>query len=146
MHRRASAWFGAAFLLACIVSLGIGALVREHLRVEQSFWLISPIVYVVRDQHLRALVPFVTPTLTLVLWLPCATAIVILTDKVRVGASALSALPEIVAGLFIGGGLTRWRRRRAAPSPTFSGSMDSARTARETSLWTWVIATSNRSN
>jgi hypothetical protein len=118
MHRRASAWFGAAFLLACIVSLGIGALVREHLRVEQSFWLISPIVYVVRDQHLRALVPFVTPTLTLVLWLPCATAIVILTHKVRVGASALSALPEIVAGLFIGGGLANSLEAQTSGSVT----------------------------
>ena len=92
-------------MLACIVSLGIGALVREHLRVEQSFWLISPIVYVVRDQHLRALVPFLTPTLTLVLWLPFAIAIVILIHNVRIGTPALSALPEIVAGLFVGGGL-----------------------------------------
>lgn len=58
MHRRASAWFGASFLLACIASLGTGALVREDLRANQSFWLISPIVYVARYQHLRALVPF----------------------------------------------------------------------------------------
>ena len=105
MHRRASAWFGASFLLTCIASLGTGALVREHLRVEQSFWLISPIVYLVRDQHLRLLVPFLTPTLTLVLWLPLAIGIVILIHNVRIGTPALSALPEIVAGLFIGGGL-----------------------------------------
>jgi hypothetical protein len=105
MHRRASAWFGASFLLACIVSLGIGALVREHLRVDQSFWLISPIVYVVRDQHLRTLVPFLTPTLTLVLWLPFAIAVVILMHNIRIRTPGLSSLPEIVAGLFVGGGL-----------------------------------------
>jgi Signal peptidase (SPase) II len=92
-------------LLACVASLGTGALVREHLRAEQSFWLISPIVFVVRDQHLRALVPFLTPTLTLVLWLPVAITIVTLVHNVRIGTPTLSALPEIVAGLFIGGGL-----------------------------------------
>jgi len=105
MHRRASAWFGASFLLACIVSLGIGAFVREHLRVEQSFWLVSPLVYVVRDQHLRELVPFLNPTLTLVLWLPLAIGTVILIRNVRIGAPGLSALPEMVAGIFIGGSL-----------------------------------------
>jgi hypothetical protein len=105
MHRRALAWFGASFLLACIVSLGTGALVRDHLRADQSFWLISPIVYVVRDQHLRALMPWLTPTLTLVLWLPFAIAIVILVRSIRLGTPGLSVLPEIVAGLFIGGGL-----------------------------------------
>jgi signal peptidase (SPase) II len=105
MHRRASAWFGASFLLACVASLGAGALVRDHLRIDQSFWLVSPVIYVVRDQHLRALVPFLTPTLTLVLWLPLAIAIVILVHNVRVGTTGVSALPEIVAGLFIGGGL-----------------------------------------
>ncbi len=118
MHRRASAWFGASFLLACIVSLGSGALVREHLRVGQSFWLISPIVYVVRDQHLRALVPFLTPTLTLVLWLPFAIAIVILIRNVRIGTPTLSALPEIVAGLFIGGGLANALEAQATGSVT----------------------------
>lgn len=105
MQRRASAWFGASFLLACIASLGTGALVREHLRVEQSFWLISPIVYLVRDQHLAAPFPFLTPTLTLVLWPIFAIAIVILIHSIRIGAPRLSALPEIAAGLFIGGGL-----------------------------------------
>jgi hypothetical protein len=105
MHRRASVWFGASFLLACVASLGTGALVREHLRVEQSFWLVAPVVYVVRDQHLRALIPLLTPTLTLVLWLVIAIAIVILLHKVRFGTPVQSALPEIVAGLFIGGGL-----------------------------------------
>lgn len=105
MHRRASAWFGASLLLACIVSLGIGALVREHLRVDQSFWLVSPIVYVVRDQHLRTLLPFLSPTLTLVLWLPFAIAVVILMHNIRNRTPGLSALPEIVAGLFVGGGL-----------------------------------------
>jgi lipoprotein signal peptidase len=105
MRRRASAWFGAAFLLSCIASLGTGALVREHLRVEQSFWLISPIVYLVRDQHLAAPFPFLTPTLTLVLWPIFAIAIVILIHSVRIRTPAQSALPEIVAGLFVGGSL-----------------------------------------
>src|ERR1700674_3712330 len=90
MHRRASAWFGASFLLACIASLGTGALVREHLRVDQSFWLISPIVYAIRDQHLRALVPFLTPTLTLALWLPFAIAIVVLVRNTRAATPELS--------------------------------------------------------
>lgn len=92
-------------MLASIASLATGALVREHLRVEQSFWLISPIVYLVRDQHLSAPFPFLTPTLTLVLWLPFAIAIVVLIHSIRIGAPQLSALPEIVAGLFVGGGL-----------------------------------------
>jgi hypothetical protein len=118
MHWRASAWFGASFLLACVASLGTGALVREHLSAEQSFWLISPIVYLVRDQHLRALLPFVTPTLTLVLWRPLAIAIVIAIRIVRVGTPALSALPEIVAGLFIGGGLANALEAQAIGSVT----------------------------
>jgi hypothetical protein len=105
MHQRASAWFGASFLLACIASLGTGALVRDRLRADQSFWLISPIVYVVRNQHLRALLPWLTPTLTLVLLQPVAIAIVVLVRSIRLGTPALSVLPEIVAGLFIGGGL-----------------------------------------
>jgi hypothetical protein len=104
MHGRASAWFGASFSLACIASLGIGALVREHLRAEQGFWLISPIAYVVRDQHLSAR-PFLTPTLTLGLFPIVALVAVILIRNVRTGTAALSALPEIVAGLFVGGGL-----------------------------------------
>lgn len=118
MHGRASAWFGASFLLSCVASLGTGALVREHLRVEQGFWLISPIVYVVRDQHLRASVPFLTPTLTLMLWLPIAIAIVMLIRKVRIGTPALSSLPEIVAGLFIGGGLANALEAQATGSVT----------------------------
>jgi hypothetical protein len=105
MHRRASVWFGASFLLACIGSLGTGALVREHLRAEQSFWLVSPIVYVVRDQHLSARFPFLTPTLALVLWPIFAIVVVILIRNARIGTAVLSALPEIVAGLFLGGGL-----------------------------------------
>jgi hypothetical protein len=118
MHRRASAWFGASFLLACVASLGSGALVREHLRIDQSFWLISPIVYVVRDQHVRALLPFLTPALTLVIFLPVAIAIVILTRNVRIGTPTLSALPEIVAGLFIGGGLATALEAQATGSVT----------------------------
>lgn len=43
--------------------------------------------------------------MVLVLWLPVAIAIVILIHRVRVVTPALSILPEIVAGLFIGGGL-----------------------------------------
>jgi len=43
--------------------------------------------------------------LTLVLWLPFAIAIVVLIHSIRIGAPQLSALPEIVAGLFVGGGL-----------------------------------------
>ena len=118
MHRRASAWFGASVLLACIASLGTGALVREHLRAKQSFWLISRIVYVVRDQHLSALVPFMNPTLTLALWLPVAIAIVIVVRNVRIGTPALSVLPEIVAGLFIGGGLANALEAQATGSVT----------------------------
>jgi hypothetical protein len=105
MHRRASTWFGVSFVLACIVALGIGALVREYLRVEQSFWLISPIVYLVRDQHLRAPFPFLSPTLTLGLWPRFAIVVFILIRNVRLGTPGLSPLPEIAAGLFIGGGL-----------------------------------------
>jgi hypothetical protein len=105
-------------LLACIASLGTGALVRGHLRVGQSFWLVSPIVYVVRDQHLRTLVPFLTPTLTLVLWLPFAIAIVFLLLRIRIGTPALSALPESVAGLFIGGGLANALEAQATGSVT----------------------------
>jgi hypothetical protein len=105
-------------LLACIASLSAGALVREHLRVEQSFWLVSPIVYVVRDQHLRALVPLLSPTLALALWLPFAIAIAILLHNIRIGAKALSALPEIVAGLFIGGGLANALEAQATGSVT----------------------------
>jgi hypothetical protein len=118
IHRRAPAWFGASFLLGCFASLGIGALVRQNLRLEQSFWLISPIVYVVRDQHLRALLPFLTPTLTLALWLPIAIAIAILLRNVRRGTSGLSALPEVVAGLFIGGGLANAFEAQAIGSVT----------------------------
>jgi hypothetical protein len=98
--------------------LGAGAFVRAHLRVEQSFWLISPIVYVVRDQHLRAVVPFLTPTLTLVLWLPFAIAIVVVIHSIRVGTPAISTLPEIVAGLFIGGGLANVLEAQATGSVT----------------------------
>jgi len=105
MHRRASALFGASFLLACIVSLGIGALVREHLRAGQRFWLISPIVYLVRDQHLHAPLPFLSPTLTVGLWPIFAIVVFILIRNVRLGTRGLLLLPEIVAGLFIGGGL-----------------------------------------
>jgi hypothetical protein len=118
MQPRASAWFGGSFLLACIASLSTGALVREHLRDEQSLWIISPFVYVVRDQHLRGLVPFLTPTLTLVLWLPVAIAIVILVQRVRAGTPGLSALPEIMAGLFIGGGLANVLELQATGSVT----------------------------
>jgi signal peptidase (SPase) II len=118
MDRRASAWFGATFLLACIASLGTGALIREHLRAEQSFWLVSPIVYLVRDQHLRALLPFLTPTLTLVLWPTFAIPIVALIHNIRIGTPALSALPEIVVGLFIGGGLANVLEAQATGSVT----------------------------
>jgi len=78
----------------------------------------SPIVYVVRDQHLSALVPFLSPTLTLALWLPFAVAIAILLHNIRIGAPALSALPEIVAGLFIGGGLANALEAQATGSVT----------------------------
>ena len=118
MNRGASTWLGASFVLACVGSLATGALVREHLRVEQSFWLISPIVYVVRDQHLKALVPFLNPSLTLVLWLPFAIGIVILIHNIRVGTPALSALPEIVAGLFVGGALANVLEARMIGSVT----------------------------
>ncbi len=105
MQRRALVWFGASLSLACIVSLGIGALVREYLRVEQSFWLISPIVYLVRDQHLRAPVPYLSPTLTLALWPIFAIAVAVLICSVRLRSPGLSVLAEIVGGLFMGGGL-----------------------------------------
>jgi signal peptidase (SPase) II len=118
MHRRASAWFGASFLFACVASLGAGVLVREHLRTGKSFWLVSPVVYVVHDQHLRALVPFLTPTSTLVLWLLFAIAIVLLIRNVRIGTPTLLALPEIVAGLFIGGGLANALEALATGSVT----------------------------
>jgi len=98
-------WFGASFLSAGIASLGTGELIREHLRPEQSFWLISGTVYVVRDQHLRAPFPLLSPTLTLVLWSIFAIVVVILIRSLRLGTPGLSALPEIVAGLFMGGGL-----------------------------------------
>jgi hypothetical protein len=106
MHRRGSAWFGASILLACIVSLAIGALVREKLRAEESFWLISPIVYLVRDQHLSALSPFLTPTLSLVLWLVVAVAVVVLIRRVRIGTP------------FIGGGLANVLEAQAIGSVT----------------------------
>ena len=118
MYRKASAWFGASFLVACIASLGTGVLVRENLRSEQSLWLVSPIVYVVRDQHLRAPVPFLTPTLTLMLWLPCAIAIALLIRSLRIRTPKLAALPEIVAGLFIGGGLANALEAQATGSVT----------------------------
>jgi lipoprotein signal peptidase len=106
LHRRASAWwFGASFLLAASASLGTGELIREHLRTEQSFWLISRTVYLVRDQHLRAPFPLLSPTLTLVLWSIFAIVVVILIHSLRLGTPGLSALPEIVAGLCMGGGL-----------------------------------------
>ncbi len=105
MHRGASAWFGAAFVLACIAALGTGVLIREHLRAGQSYWLISHTVYLVRVQHLRAPFPFLSPTLTLVLWPIFAIVVVVLIRSVRLGADELSVLPEIVAGLFVGGGL-----------------------------------------
>ena len=104
-------------MLACVDSLGTGALVRG-ISVDQSFWLISPVVYVVRDQHLRTLVAFLTPTLTLVLWLPFAIAITSLMHQVRIGTPALSALSEIVAGLFIGGGLANSLEVQAIGSVT----------------------------
>jgi hypothetical protein len=118
MHRSASVWFGASFLFACIASLGTGALVRENLRAEQSFWLISPIVYLVRDQHLRALFPFLSPTLTLGLWPIFAIVVFILIRNVRLAAHGLSLLPEIVAGLFIGGGLANAMEAQAIGSVT----------------------------
>ncbi len=105
MHRRASAWFGAFFLVACIGSLGVGALIREHIRAGHGFWLISGTISVVRDQHLAPPFPFLSPTLTLGLWLVFALAVGILLRGVRARAPGLSALPEMVAGLFIGGGL-----------------------------------------
>jgi lipoprotein signal peptidase len=105
LHRRASAWFGASFLLACIGSLGTGELVREHLRTGQSFWLISRTIYLIRDQYLRSAFSFLSPTLTLALWPIFAIVVVALIRKVRLGAHGFSALPEIVAGLFMGGSL-----------------------------------------
>lgn len=62
--------------------------------------------------------PFLTPTLTLMLWLPIAIAIVILMHNVRSGTPVLSALPEIVAGLFIGGGLANAVEAQAIGSVT----------------------------
>lgn len=118
MDRRASAWFGASLLFACIVSLSTGALVREHLRAEQTFWLISRIVYLVRDQHLRAPFPFLSPTLTLGLWPIFAIVVFILIRNVRLGTPGLSLLPEIVAGLFIGGGLANAMEAQAIGSVT----------------------------
>jgi hypothetical protein len=118
MHWRASAWFGVAFLFACIVSLGTGVLIRERLRAEQSFWLISPIVYLVRDQHLRAPFPFLPPILALGLWSIFAIVVYILTRIVRLGVPGLSLLPEIVAGLFIGGGLANAMEAQAIGSVT----------------------------
>jgi hypothetical protein len=118
MHRRASAWFGVSLLVACTVALGTGALVREHLRAEQSFWLVSPIVYLVRDQHLRAPFPFLSPTLTLGLWPIFAIVVFILIRNVRLGTPGLSLLPEIVAGLFIGGGLANAMEAQAIGSVT----------------------------
>lgn len=85
--------------------MGTGELIREHLRPEHSFWLISGAVYVVRDQHLRAPFSFLSPTLTLVLWPIFAIVVVILIRSLRLGTPGLSALTEIVAGLFVGGGL-----------------------------------------
>ena len=105
MHRRASAWFGASFLLACIGSLGAGALIREHIRAGHGFWVISGTISVVRDQHLGAPFRFLSPMLTLGLWLVVAIGVGVLLRGVRAGAPGLSALPEMVAGLFIGGGL-----------------------------------------
>jgi hypothetical protein len=92
-------------LLACTASLGTGELIREHLRPVQTFWLVSDTVYLVRDQHLRAPFPLLSPTLTPVLWSIFAIVVVILIRSLRLGTPELSALPEIVAGLFIGGGL-----------------------------------------
>jgi peptidoglycan/LPS O-acetylase OafA/YrhL len=92
-------------LLACIASLGTGELIREHLRTGQSFWLISGTVYLVRDQHLRAPFSFLSPTWTLVLWPIFAIVVVILIRSLRRRTPGLSALPEVVAGLFMGGGL-----------------------------------------
>ncbi len=59
----------------------------------------------VRDQHLRAPFPLLSSTLTLVLWSIFAIVVVILIHSLRLGTPRLSALPEIVAGLFMGGGL-----------------------------------------
>jgi lipoprotein signal peptidase len=92
-------------VLACIASVGTGALIRENLRPGQSSWLVSRTIYLVRDQHLGAPFPFLPPTLTLVLWPVLAIAVVSLIRGIRVGNPGLSVLPEIVAGLFIGGAL-----------------------------------------
>jgi lipoprotein signal peptidase len=92
-------------LIACTASLGTGELIREHLRTKQSFWLISGTIYLVRDQHLNAPLSFLSPTLTLGLWPIFAIVVVILIRSLRLGTPGLSALPEIVAGLLMGGGL-----------------------------------------
>lgn len=118
MHRRASAWFGASFVFACIASLGAGLLIRDHLRAGQTYLLVSRTIYLVRDQHLAAPLRFLSPTLTLALWPVFAIAVVVLIRSYRLGTPGLSPLPELVAGLFIGGGLANAIEAQAFGSVT----------------------------
>jgi hypothetical protein len=72
----------------------------------------------VRDQHLAAPFPFLSPTLTLALWPLFAIAVVVLIRSVRLGTPGLSPLPDMVAGLFIGGGLANAIEAQAFGSVT----------------------------
>ena len=94
-----------------------------HLRAGQGFWPISHAIYLVRDQHLQAPLPSCLPTSALLLLPILVIPVIILIRAIRLGTPGLSALPEIVVGLFIGVVLwpTHWKRQTIGSVTDFLG-------------------------
>ena len=119
MNRKTTVAFGASLLASCLGSLIAGLVVRAQFR-GRSHWLVQDLVYVTRDQHLSNSFPFVSnlPLWTLASWPFVGIAVVFLVRWVRASSPGLSALPEIVGGLILGGGLANAMEAQAAGSVT----------------------------
>ena len=110
VNRKIAVGFAISLSIACLGSLAAGAAARGHLASDQSRWLVPHFIYLTRDQHLNAPLPFLQgqPALQLVLW-PVLGALgillLILINRIRASSPGLSALPEILAGVFLGGAL-----------------------------------------
>ena len=97
LGRAKPAWPVALTLLVFVIALAIGAIVRQELRVDQSFWVVQPALYIARSEHAADHVPLVllvgsTVLMAGIIWV------------IRRVDPPLRPVPEVLVALCVGGG------------------------------------------